>query len=184
MIIEVAAVHFHYYQNGDVSALLPVLRAAPFALTCLSAAFFVFDSACFQPWPLLFRLISMDAARESRKRRTREASEVLRDGSISPPPKRRAAGNNDHAKAHASTAMNAVRGEVPLGSGKGKVERPRSKVVPSPVQLNFIEELPAISNVDTISLGSILGDPMIKECWLFNYLFDMDFIMCGCCCRR
>ena len=48
---------------------------------------------------------------------------------------------------------------------------------PSPVQLNFIEELPASSNVDCISLGSILGDPMIKECWLFNYLFDMDFVM-------
>ncbi|KAM0794762.1 tyrosyl-DNA phosphodiesterase I [Usnea florida] len=48
---------------------------------------------------------------------------------------------------------------------------------PSPVQLNFIEELPASSNVDCISLASILGDPMIKECWLFNYLFDMDFVM-------
>ena len=47
----------------------------------------------------------------------------------------------------------------------------------SPVQLNFIEELPASSNVDCISLGSILGDPMIKECWLFNYLFDLDFVM-------
>ena len=47
----------------------------------------------------------------------------------------------------------------------------------SPVQLNFIEELSASSNVDCISLGSILGDPMIKECWLFNYLFDLDFVM-------
>ena len=48
---------------------------------------------------------------------------------------------------------------------------------PSPVQLNFVEDLPASSNVDCVSLGSILGDPMIKECWLFNYLFDMDFVM-------
>lgn len=51
------------------------------------------------------------------------------------------------------------------------------KNIPSPVQLNFIQELPASSNIDTVSLGNILGDPMIKECWLFNYLFDIDFVM-------
>ncbi len=126
----------------------------------------------------------MDAARESRKRRIREASEVLRDGSISPPPKRNASAKNGHVQTHVPTNTNAVKDEIPLGSDEGKVERPEPKVVPSPVQLNFIEELPAISNVNTVSLGSILGDPMIKECWLFNYLFDMDFVMCGCCCRR
>ena len=121
----------------------------------------------------------MDAARESRKR---EASEMLRDGSISPPPKRNASAKNGHFQTHVSTDMNAVKGKIISASDKGNVERPKPKVVPSPVQLNFIEELPAISNVNTISLGSILGDPMIKECWLFNYLFDMDFVMCGCCC--
>ena len=125
----------------------------------------------------------MDAARESKRRRISEASEVLRDGSISPPPKRNASAKSGRFQTHVSTNMNAVKGEATLGSDKGNVERPKPKVVPSPVQLNFIEELPAVSNVNTISLGSILGDPMIKECWLFNYLFDMDFIMCGCCCR-
>ena len=126
----------------------------------------------------------MDDARESRKRGVREASEGLRYGSISPPPKRRAAAKDGHVQTNLSTNINAVKGEVTIGPYKEKVERARPKVVPSPVQLNFIEELPAISNVNTISLGSILGDPMIKECWLFNYLFDMDFIMCGRCYRR
>ena len=126
----------------------------------------------------------MDAARESRKRRIREASELLRDGSISPPPKRRTVTKNGHVQTHMPIDINAVEGKVPLRSGKDKVERCKPKVVPSPIQLNFIEELPAISNVNTISLGSILGDPMIKECWLFNYLFDMGFVMCGFCCRR
>ena len=126
----------------------------------------------------------MDAARESKRRRIPEASEGLREGSISPPPKRFAAGKNGRVQTHMPTDMNAVEGKVPLGSGKAKVERAKSKVIPSPVQLNFIEELPAISNTNTISLGSILGDPMIKECWLFNYLVDMDFVMCGFCCRR
>lgn len=49
--------------------------------------------------------------------------------------------------------------------------------IPSPIHLNFVHELPQESNVDTVSLGSILGDVMIRECWLFNYLFDVDFIM-------
>lgn len=50
-------------------------------------------------------------------------------------------------------------------------------LIPSPMQLVKIAELPASSNVDTISLRDILGDPLISACWLFNYLFDVDFIM-------
>ena len=52
-----------------------------------------------------------------------------------------------------------------------------STLIPSPVKLNNIAELPATSNVDTVSLRDILGDPLISECWLFNYLFDVDFLM-------
>ena len=51
------------------------------------------------------------------------------------------------------------------------------KCIPSPVQLSTVNELPAAYNVDTVSLGDILGNPLIKECWLFNYLFDVDFVM-------
>lgn len=50
-------------------------------------------------------------------------------------------------------------------------------LVPSPVQLIAIKDLHASLNIDTISLIDILGDPLIKECWLFNYLFDVDFVM-------
>ena len=126
----------------------------------------------------------MDATRESRKRRISEASDVLTHRSISPPPKRNAFAKKDHFQPHVSSDTDAIKGKATLASDKGNSEPSKLKVVPSPVQLNFIEELPAMSNVNTISLGSILGDPMIKECWLFNYLFDMDFVMSGCCCRR
>ncbi len=51
------------------------------------------------------------------------------------------------------------------------------KMISSPVQLSTVKELPASSNIDTLSLKDILGDPLIKECWLFNYLFDVDFVM-------
>ncbi|KAL8823534.1 MAG: hypothetical protein Q9191_005767 [Dirinaria sp. TL-2023a] len=52
-----------------------------------------------------------------------------------------------------------------------------SSTVSSPIQLNRIPSLPAASNTDTLTLKDLLGDPLISECWLFNYLFDVDFIM-------
>ncbi|OCK85976.1 tyrosyl-DNA phosphodiesterase 1 [Lepidopterella palustris CBS 459.81] len=51
------------------------------------------------------------------------------------------------------------------------------RYVPSPIQLMQIRDLSAAENVDTIGLTDILGDPLIKECWQFNYLFDLDFLM-------
>lgn len=53
------------------------------------------------------------------------------------------------------------------------------KVVPSPIQLTHIRDLPPSSggNVDAVRLKDILGDPLIRECWQFNYLHDVDFIM-------
>ena len=51
------------------------------------------------------------------------------------------------------------------------------KTLPSPIQLTRIRDLPADHNVDTVGLKDILGDPMIKECWQFNYLFNLDFLM-------
>lgn len=56
-------------------------------------------------------------------------------------------------------------------------ENERTKVCPSPVQLTRIEDLGPHQNVDAVGLKDILGDPMIKECWNFNFLFDLDFVM-------
>lgn len=49
--------------------------------------------------------------------------------------------------------------------------------VPSPIRLMRIRDLPASANTDTVGLSNILGDPLIRECWQFNYLFDVDFLM-------
>lgn len=54
-------------------------------------------------------------------------------------------------------------------------ERPR--VIRSPIQLTRIRDLPEEKNVDTVQLRDILGDPLIRECWQFNYCFDVDFLM-------
>jgi tyrosyl-DNA phosphodiesterase-1 len=51
------------------------------------------------------------------------------------------------------------------------------KHVRSPFQLTRIRDLAPHQNVDTVGLGDILGDPLIKECWNFNFLFDIDFVM-------
>jgi tyrosyl-DNA phosphodiesterase-1 len=51
------------------------------------------------------------------------------------------------------------------------------KILNSPIQLTHIRDLPTANNVDTVRLCDILGDPMIRECWQFNYLIDVDFVM-------
>ncbi|KAJ5618233.1 hypothetical protein N7528_006876 [Penicillium herquei] len=54
-----------------------------------------------------------------------------------------------------------------------------ARQVSSPFQLTHIRDLPDRegSNDGTVKLRDILGDPMIKECWQFNYCFDLDFLM-------
>jgi tyrosyl-DNA phosphodiesterase 1 len=71
------------------------------------------------------------------------------DSSVSPPPLRR---------------KTQVPEEIP-------------KIMKSPFQLTRITNLPPASNVDTVSLKDILGDPLISECWEFNYLHNLDFLM-------
>ena len=51
------------------------------------------------------------------------------------------------------------------------------QIMKSPFQLTWIQDLPESSNVDAVSLKNILGDPLIAECWEFNYLHDLDFLM-------
>ncbi|KAB5577926.1 tyrosyl-DNA phosphodiesterase I [Coniochaeta sp. 2T2.1] len=51
------------------------------------------------------------------------------------------------------------------------------KIFRSPFQLTKIRDLPPASNVDTVTLQDLLGDPLISECWNFNYLHDIPFLM-------
>ena len=53
----------------------------------------------------------------------------------------------------------------------------KPKIIPSPFKLTSIRDLPPSKNVDTISLHEILGNPLIKEAWIFNYCFDIDWLM-------
>ncbi|KAI9873034.1 MAG: hypothetical protein M1823_008021, partial [Watsoniomyces obsoletus] len=50
-------------------------------------------------------------------------------------------------------------------------------MLPSPFTLIKIRDLPASANVDTVSLHDILGNPLVKEAWVFNFCFDVDWMM-------
>lgn len=54
---------------------------------------------------------------------------------------------------------------------------PKVKFIASPVQLTRVKNLGSAQNTGTVGLKDILGDPLIKECWNFNFLFDLDFVM-------
>lgn len=47
----------------------------------------------------------------------------------------------------------------------------------SPWQLTWIRDLPESLNQDAVTLKDLLGDPLISECWEFNFLHDLDFLM-------
>jgi len=92
--------------------------------------------------------------------------------SITPPSSNRATPQYD-ARILPSTAS-VVKGEVKASSDQ---TQPKTKFIRSPFRLTHIRDLDDESNADTITLNDILRDPMIKECWQFNFLFDIDFIM-------
>lgn len=131
----------------------------------------------------------MNPAEESRKRRNYDVFQSSRDRSISPPPKRHASqtisgtpggkerGTLSVVNAAAPSILSSDISNKHFKSTKEAKKLQSRTYIQSPIQLNFIEQLPTSSNVDCISLGNILGDPMIKECWLFNYLFDIDFVV-------
>lgn len=76
-------------------------------------------------------------------------------------------------------------GRVPISPHQNSEKDTRStntnqpQLIPSPIQLTRIRDFSDSlkNNEDTVRLRDILGDPMIRECWQFNYLFDVDFLM-------
>jgi tyrosyl-DNA phosphodiesterase-1 len=74
-------------------------------------------------------------------------------------------------------ATGAADASQQTGISPQEVENEGLKIIPSPVQLTKIEDLVSHQNVDTVELKEILGDPLIQECWNFNFLFDLEFVM-------
>ena len=53
----------------------------------------------------------------------------------------------------------------------------KCRVIQSPFKLTRIRDLPENANTDTVGVNDILGDVMLKEVWLFDFLFDVDWVM-------
>ncbi|WDK17410.1 tyrosyl-DNA phosphodiesterase [Colletotrichum graminicola] len=72
----------------------------------------------------------------------------------------------------------ASKPDIPLSLGRA-ISPPsrRNRRIRSPFQLTRIRDLPEAANRDTVALKDILGDPLIAECWEFNFLHDIHFLM-------
>ncbi|KAJ3492302.1 hypothetical protein NLG97_g5427 [Lecanicillium saksenae] len=57
-------------------------------------------------------------------------------------------------------------------------KRQKSKeIIRSPFRLTWIRDLDEASNKDAVTLADLLGDPLISECWNFNFLHNIEFLM-------
>ncbi|KAM5348065.1 hypothetical protein ACJ41O_007889 [Fusarium nematophilum] len=65
--------------------------------------------------------------------------------------------------------------ERPISPPRKK--RRETLAIRSPWQLTWIQDLPENDNKNAVSLNDLLGDPLISECWEFNYLHDVHFLM-------
>ncbi|KAJ0417123.1 tyrosyl-DNA phosphodiesterase I [Aspergillus carlsbadensis] len=91
--------------------------------------------------------------------------------SITPPPPSRTR--------RSITTTSVVSPHDPKTSTPSPQNEIKPRTLPSPIHLTHIRDFaaPSGNNVDCIRLSEILGDPLIRECWQFNYLFDVDFLM-------
>jgi tyrosyl-DNA phosphodiesterase-1 len=83
---------------------------------------------------------------------------VIRDGDLELAPRKRR-----------RLSMNS---ETPTELNSGE-----RQLIPSPFQLTKIQDLPNAENIDTVTLHDLLGNPLIREAWIFNYVFDVDWTM-------
>ncbi|KAI1081636.1 phospholipase D/nuclease [Whalleya microplaca] len=93
-----------------------------------------------------------------------------------PPSKRRRVSDADEDHTVKESDRTPMSLSHPISPPRKKRNKER-KLIPSPFQLTTIRDLPEASNIDAVSLKDLLGDPLIAECWEFNYLHDVDFLM-------
>lgn len=58
-----------------------------------------------------------------------------------------------------------------------KARTTTTRYLPSPFQLTYIRDLPPSHNMDAVTLQDLIGHPLLTECWQFNYLHSIPFIL-------
>ncbi|KAI6785103.1 uncharacterized protein J7T54_006745 [Emericellopsis cladophorae] len=104
---------------------------------------------------------------------------------ISPPGKKQRAASEVTTASEASEDGTKLYGRDPEGirggsrtiASDGASQGVESTAVASPWQLTWIRDLPEDLNRDAVTLRDLLGDPLISDCWEFNFLHDIDFLM-------
>ncbi|KAF1813329.1 putative tyrosyl-DNA phosphodiesterase [Eremomyces bilateralis CBS 781.70] len=118
----------------------------------------------------------------SKRRRLNEAEGALPDSSqssvnqtrlslaslhrvISPPRQSRGQGKRQESREPGSQ------------TDKRQIPLDQDHLQASPIHLTKIRDLPDQKNINAVSLKDIICDPLIKECWTFNYLTDIKFVV-------
>ncbi|KAI5865155.1 phospholipase D/nuclease [Durotheca rogersii] len=68
----------------------------------------------------------------------------------------------------------------PFGERRVGQVKPRARkgmMTPSPFRLTTVAALPNNTNVETVSVRDVLGDPLISECWSINDTHDIPWFM-------
>ncbi|KAI0158467.1 tyrosyl-DNA phosphodiesterase [Pestalotiopsis sp. NC0098] len=97
-----------------------------------------------------------------------------------PPPKRQRIADAGDSPRPSPTSL--TRPISPPMMRRSAVPRPQKeqscKVIASPFRLTKIRDSPVSNDNDgAVGLHDLLGDPLIKECWEFNFLHDIDYLM-------
>lgn len=100
---------------------------------------------------------------------SRAVSPPLKKRRTSPPPEK-----EEYIPAKEQVEHQSQHQAAPQKEGQPCSSR---RIVKSPFHLTRIRSLGEASNKDTVTLKDILGDPLIKECWEFNYMHNIDFLM-------
>jgi tyrosyl-DNA phosphodiesterase 1 len=83
-----------------------------------------------------------------------------------------------HGAVQDSERMTATRGRPgSLSSDLILTKGPASRIVTSPFRLTRSHDLPSSANIDTVNIKELLGSPLIKEAWIFNYCHDVHWTM-------
>lgn len=92
------------------------------------------------------------------------------------PPSKRVRYDGEGSASRSIDSPSSLNREISPPRRRRAIQRQGPLVVKSPFQLLRAQGLPHHLNQDTVTLQDILGDPLIRECWNFNFLHDIDFI--------
>jgi tyrosyl-DNA phosphodiesterase-1 len=115
----------------------------------------------------------MSEHRELKRRKVadKSSSDLLSLSRNVSPPRGRKKANSLQAQDHLQTLAQTDASKAVDNSYN------QSNAPQAPFRLTKIYDLGDESNVDTITLNDILGRPDLKEVWLFDFLYDVDFVM-------